>query len=154
APLPTSNDGTARRSTAIGYLNAEVRRRLNLRLMPETQVRRVVFDGRRARGVEIMRGGEMQVIEGDTVIVSAGAFHSPWLLLHSGIGPAAHLMQHGIAVVADRLGVGSNLQDHPLISVSAYLPANAREKHIIRRNYCYLRYSSGIEGCENSDMVM
>ncbi|MGE0221684.1 MAG: GMC family oxidoreductase [Acetobacteraceae bacterium] len=154
APLPTSNDGTARRSTANGHLNDEVRARPNLRLMPETQVRRVLFDGTRAIGVEAVRGGETLRIEGDNVIVSSGAFHSPKLLMLSGIGPADHLRQMGIAVVADRPGVGSNLQDHPLISVSAYLPPAAREKHVIRRNYSYLRYSSRVPNCEPADMIM
>ena len=154
SPLPTSNDGTARRSTANGHLSDEVRRRPNLRLMPETQVRRILFEGTRAIGVEIVRAGAIEQILGDRVIVSSGAFHSPKLLMLSGIGPADHLRRHGIAVVADRPGVGSNLQDHPLISVLAYLPLIAREKHVIRRNYSYLRYSSHAENCEPADMIM
>ncbi len=154
APLPTSNDGTARRSTANGHLSDEVRRRPNLRLMPEAQVRRVLFEGNRAVGVEVFRGGVVEKLPGDTVIVSSGAFHSPKLLMLSGVGPADHLAGFGIPVIADRPGVGSNLQDHPLISVSAYLPPIAREKHVIRRNYSYLRYSSGIDRCEPADMIM
>lgn len=154
SPLPTSNDGTARRSTANGHLSDDVRRRPNLRLMPETQVRRVLFEGTQAIGVEAVRGGVTERILGDRVIVSSGAFHSPKLLMLSGIGAAAQLRQFGIAVVADRAGVGANLQDHPLISVSAYLPPIAREKRVIRRNYSYLRYSSGIARCEPADMIM
>jgi 5-(hydroxymethyl)furfural/furfural oxidase len=154
SPLPTSNDGTARRSTANGHLDAAARRRPNLQLMPETQVRRVLFDGTRAIGVEVERGGAPERILGDRVIVSAGALHSPYLLMHSGIGPADHLRGFGIPVVADRPGVGSNLQDHPLISVSAYLPPIARDKKVIRRNYSYLRYSSEAAGCEPADMIM
>ena len=88
------------------------------------------------------------------MIISSGAFHSPKLLMLSGIGPAEHLKKHGLPVIADRPGVGSNLQDHPLISVSAYLPPIAREKHVIRRNYSYLRYSSGVADCEPADMIM
>jgi 5-(hydroxymethyl)furfural/furfural oxidase len=154
APLPTSNDGTARRSTANGHLDAAARKRANLRLMPETSVRRILFDGRRAIGVEVEQAGEVQQILGDRVIISAGALHSPYLLMHSGIGPAAHLAEFGIPLIADRPGVGSNLQDHPLISVSAYLPPNARDKKVIRRNYTYLRYSSGEAGCDPADMIM
>lgn len=154
SPLPTSNDGKERRSTANGHLSDEVRRRPNLRLMPDTQVRRVLFDGTTATGVEVMVGGQPRQIEGDTVIVCAGAFHSPKLLMLSGVGPAEHLRSFGIDVVADRRGVGANLQDHPLISVSAYLPPIAREKHVIRRNYSYLRYSSNVAGCEPADMIM
>ena len=154
APLPTSNDGTARRSTANGHLNDEARARPNLRLMPETQVRRILFRGNRAIGVEVFRNGIVESLFGDNVVVSSGAFHSPKLLMLSGVGPAGHLRKLGIAVVADRPGVGSNLQDHPLISVSAYLPPAAREKHVIRRNYSYLRYSSAQPGCEPADMIM
>ncbi len=154
SPLPTSNDGEARRSTANGHLNDEVRQRSNLRLMPETQVLRILFHNKTAIGVEVVQGGVTSKLYGERIIVSSGAFHSPKLLMLSGIGPANHLRQHGIDVVADRAGVGSNLQDHPLISVSAYLPPIAREKHVIRRNYSYLRYSSGIAGCEPADMIM
>ncbi len=154
APLPTSNDGTARRSTANGHLSDAVRQRPNLRLMPETQVRRVLFMDNRAIGVQVMRDGQLESLFGDHVIVSSGALHSPKLLMLSGVGPGAHLQQHGISVIADRPGVGGNLQDHPLISVSAYLPRIAREKHVIRRNYSYLRYSSGIADCEPADMIM
>ena len=154
APLPTSNDGTARRSTANGHLNDAVRARPNLRLMPETQVRRVLFMDNKAIGVQVFRDGQVESLFADTIIVSSGAFHSPKLLMLSGVGPAEHLKRHGIKVIADRPGVGSNLQDHPLISVSAYLPPIAREKHVIRRNYSYLRYSSGIAECEPADMIM
>ncbi|MGD0434322.1 MAG: GMC family oxidoreductase N-terminal domain-containing protein [Acetobacteraceae bacterium] len=154
APLPTSNDGTARRSTANGHLSDAVRQRPNLRLMPETQVRRVLFMDNRAIGVQVSRAGAIESFFGDNVIVSSGAFHSPKLLMLSGVGPATHLKQNGIQVIADRPGVGTNLQDHPLISVSAYLPRIAREKHVIRRNYSYLRFSSGIADCEPADMIM
>ena len=154
APLPTSNDGTARRSTANGHLSDTVRARRNLRLMPQTQVNRVLFMDNRAIGVQVNRGGQVESLFGDHVIVSSGAFHSPKLLMLSGVGPAAHLKQHDIHVIADRPGIGSNLQDHPLISVSAYLPRIARERHVIRRNYSYLRYSSGIAECEPADMIM
>src|ERR1700722_18964718 len=154
APLPTSNDGTARRSTANGHLSDAVRARPNLQLMPETNVNRVLFMDNKAIGVQVTQGGQVQSYFADTIIVSSGALHSPKVLMLSGVGPAEHLRQHGIKVIADRPGVGSNLQDHPLISVSAYLPRIAREKHVIRRNYSYLRYSSGVDGFEPADMIM
>ncbi len=75
--------------------------------------RRVVFEDGRAVGVEIRRGPKVEVIRaGAEVIVAASAINSPALLMHSGIGPAAHLRDHGIDVRADRPGVGQNLQDH------------------------------------------
>jgi len=74
---------------------------------------RVVMDAGRATGVEIIRGGKAEVIRARReVIIAASSINSPKLLMLSGIGPAAHLAEHGIAVVADRPGVGANLQDH------------------------------------------
>lgn len=85
----------------------------NLTLLPETRVRRIVFAEGRATAVEIDAPGGPRVIEARReVVVSAGAFGSPEVLMRSGIGPAGHLRDHGIAVVADRAQVGANLQDH------------------------------------------
>jgi choline dehydrogenase len=75
--------------------------------------RKVVIKDGRAVGVEVARGGSVEVISaGKEVILAASSLNSPKLLMLSGIGPAAHLAEHGIEVVADRPGVGSNLQDH------------------------------------------
>ena len=74
---------------------------------------RIVIEDDRATGVEIDQGGQIQLIKAKReVIVAASAINSPKLLMLSGIGPAAHLSEHGIEVVADRPGVGENLQDH------------------------------------------
>ncbi|SMX46523.1 choline dehydrogenase [Actibacterium lipolyticum] len=75
--------------------------------------RKVVIENGRAVGVEVSRGDKVEVIRArDEVIVAASSVNSPKLLMLSGIGPAAHLAEHGIDVVADRAGVGQNLQDH------------------------------------------
>ena len=75
--------------------------------------RRVVIEDGRAIGVEVERGGKIEVIRARCeVILAASSINSPKLLMLSGIGPAAHLAEHGIDVVADRAGVGQNLQDH------------------------------------------
>jgi len=75
--------------------------------------RRVVIENHRAVGVEIARKGGTEVIRATReVILSASSINTPKLLMLSGIGPAAHLAEHGIEVVADRPGVGQNLQDH------------------------------------------
>jgi choline dehydrogenase len=75
--------------------------------------RKIVIEAGRAIGVEIERKGKIEVIRADAeVIVSASSINSPKLLMLSGIGPAAHLQEHGIDVIADRQGVGQNLQDH------------------------------------------
>ncbi|WP_417271308.1 choline dehydrogenase [Celeribacter sp.] len=75
--------------------------------------RKIVIENGRATGVEVTRKGKVEVIRADAeVIVSASSINSPKLLMLSGVGPAAHLMEHGVEVVADRPGVGQNLQDH------------------------------------------
>lgn len=75
--------------------------------------RKVVIENGRAVGVEVERGGKIEVIGANVeVIIAASSLNSPKLLMLSGIGPAAHLAEHGIDVVADRAGVGQNLQDH------------------------------------------
>ncbi len=75
--------------------------------------RKVVIEDGRAVGVELSRGGAVEVVSATKeVILAASSLNSPKLLMLSGIGPAAHLAEHGIDVIADRPGVGSNLQDH------------------------------------------
>ncbi|SDC39051.1 Choline dehydrogenase [Cupriavidus sp. YR651] len=87
--------------------------RAHLHVLTGTQVLRILFEGRRAVGVLAWRDGREVVLHARReVIVSAGAFGSPQLLMASGIGPAAHLREHGVAVVHDLPGVGGNLQDH------------------------------------------
>ncbi len=74
---------------------------------------RVVFENGRAVGVELIRGGKPEIIRARReVVLAASSINSPKLLMLSGIGPAAHLAEHGIEIIADRPGVGANLQDH------------------------------------------
>ncbi|MCB1386307.1 MAG: choline dehydrogenase [Nitratireductor sp.] len=98
-------------STANAYLKPALKRP-NLQLL-RGFARKVVIEGRRATGVEIARGDQVEVIQArKEVILAASSINSPKLLMLSGIGPAAHLKSHGIDVIADRPGVGANLQDH------------------------------------------
>jgi choline dehydrogenase len=98
-------------SAASAYLKPALKRP-NCRLV-RGLARRVVIEDGRARGVELLRGGQVQVIRArKEVILAASSINSPKLLMLSGIGPGRHLAEHGIPVVADRPGVGANLQDH------------------------------------------
>ncbi|MFN3260789.1 MAG: choline dehydrogenase [Pikeienuella sp.] len=98
-------------SAADAYLKPALKRP-NLSLL-RCLARRILIEEGRATGVEIERGGLVEVIRARReVILSASAFNSPKLLMLSGIGPGAHLAEQGIPVVADRPGVGANLQDH------------------------------------------
>jgi len=99
-------------STARGYL-APARRRGNLAVVSNALTTRVLFDGRRAVGVEYKKDGVTHTARaGGEVILSSGAFNSPQLLQLSGVGPADLLRQHGIKVIAEMKGVGADLQDH------------------------------------------
>ncbi|MDH5452467.1 MAG: choline dehydrogenase, partial [Paracoccaceae bacterium] len=98
-------------SAANAYLRPALKRE-NCTLV-RALARRVVIEDGRAIGVEIERGGKTEVIRaGAEVILAASSINTPKLLMLSGIGKAAHLAEHGIKVVADRPGVGANLQDH------------------------------------------
>ncbi|WJI14173.1 FAD-dependent oxidoreductase [Pseudoxanthomonas winnipegensis] len=102
----------ARLDAGSAYL-ADAARWPHLRILSDTRAERVVCEGRRATGVEVVtRHGRETIRAHREVILSAGAIGSPQLLMLSGIGPGAHLAEHGIGVVHDAPGVGANLQDH------------------------------------------
>ena len=87
--------------------------RPNLAVMTDTSALRVVFDAKRATGVEIEREGKRETLRASReVVLAAGAFQTPQVLMCSGIGPAAHLAEKGIGVLCDAPDVGANLQDH------------------------------------------
>lgn len=155
SPLPLANDGTGRVSSAYGYLTDAVRRRPNLEIRGETRVTRILIEDGRATGVEY-RGpdGTTGRLNAGNVVMAAGALHTPWLLMLSGIGPGEEISGKGVGVIRPRKGVGRNLQDHVNIAVSAYIRAPAREASVPRRNFSYLRYSSGLPDCEPLDLYM
>ena len=99
-------------SAAKAYLYG-ARKRPNLKVIEHALATRILFEGKQAVGIEYERGGTLhQVRAAREVILSGGPINSVQLLKLSGIGPAEELKQHGIAVLADRPGVGANLQDH------------------------------------------
>ncbi|MDH5798966.1 MAG: choline dehydrogenase [Paracoccaceae bacterium] len=110
-PFEATIWGGRRWSVANAYLRPALKRP-NLTLH-RCFARKVVVEDGRATGVEVERGGKISVVRARReVIVAASSINSPKLLMLSGIGPAQHLAEHGIDVVADRQGVGANLQDH------------------------------------------
>ena len=99
-------------SAARAYLDP-ARSRRNLTIWTKSLAEKILFEGRVASGVRVWReGAATQVRARREVVLAGGAINSPQVLMLSGIGPAAELQRHGIAVVADRPGVGGNLQDH------------------------------------------
>ena len=113
----SNNHQGIRFSTALGYLEM-ARHRLNLTVRPNCQVRRILFEGARAVGLEVESGGESFSVEGQELILSAGAVGSPHLLLLSGVGPEEQLRSLSIPVVLDLPGVGKNLKDHPKVYIT------------------------------------
>ena len=101
-----------RMSMALNYLDM-ARHRLNFTIRGNVICRRILFDGKRAVGVEAESGGEVFTVEGNEIILSSGAVASPQILMLSGVGPKDHLESFGIPAVHDSPGVGKNLRDHP-----------------------------------------
>ena len=112
ASRPLNNIDGVRMSTSLTYLNL-ARHRLNLTVRGNVTARKILFEGKRAVGVEAESGGQRFAVEGDQLILSTGAVGSPQILMLSGVGPAEHLSSMGIRLVHDLPGVGQNLRDHP-----------------------------------------
>jgi choline dehydrogenase len=117
-----------RQNAGMVYLNTEVRKRPNLTIRGRAQVDRIELKGQRADGVCLIGGETVQAGE---VILCAGVYGSPAILLRSGIGPAHHLREHGIGVVAD-LPVGERLHDHPFYYNTYALKPEAGAMHPAR----------------------
>ena len=101
-------------SAARAYIHPHMNSRANLRVEIHAHATRILFEGKRAVGVEYRQGKELKQIRARReVIVAAGAFQTPQLLMLSGVGDGAELGKHGIATVHHAPGVGQNLQDHP-----------------------------------------
>lgn len=114
-------------------------------------VDRVLFDGERARGVRALVHRDVTEFTAGEVILCAGAVHSPAILLRSGIGPAEHLRDHGVAVLLD-VPVGSRANDHPAVSLRLQLAEQGgpvTDKYAVG---CLARFSSGLAGSEVNDM--
>ncbi|MCY4755646.1 GMC family oxidoreductase [Pelomonas aquatica] len=108
-----TQDRGERCHAARAYLRPHLGRP-NLRVRPQAQVQRILFDGRRAVGVEVRVGGVLRRLQARReVVLAAGAIQSPQLLMLSGVGDAAQLQALGIPVLHHLPGVGANLQDHP-----------------------------------------
>lgn len=154
-PVTHSNAEEQRVSAAMGYLDATTRKRPNLTLSTDTQVKSLIFDGTRCVGVTASVNGSDTEFRGREVILSSGAIHSPAHLLRAGIGPVGHLKDMGIEVVSALPGVGQRLMDHPSISLSSYIRPNARmNEHTRRHIQVGIRYSSDLPGIPKGDMFV
>ncbi|MFZ1402469.1 MAG: GMC family oxidoreductase N-terminal domain-containing protein [Anaerolineae bacterium] len=139
------DDQGNRASAATAYL-APAMKRPNLTVQTEAEVTRVLFSGTRANGVEYVHQGQTLQVEAEReVILSAGAFLSPKLLLLSGIGPADHLRELGLKVLVDLPGVGQNLQDHVQLPVVFRSLVNLPQPDLLTGNVLFVRTRPGMD---------
>lgn len=121
-PLPVNVVNGVRQSGALTYL-AAARHRPNLTIRSDVLVDRVLFEGRRAVGVQL--ASPREAITAGKVVLASGAYGSPAILMRSGLGPADDLRALGIPVHTDMPGVGQHLQDHPLLNLRYAAPLSA-----------------------------
>lgn len=154
-PVTHSNAAEQRVSAAMGYLDETTRKRPNLTISTNTQVKSLIFDGTRCVGVTASVDGSDTEFRAREVILSSGAIHSPAHLLRAGIGPVGHLNDMGIPVISALPGVGQRLMDHPSISLSSYIRRGARmNEHTRRHIQVGIRYSSDMPGIPKGDMFV
>jgi 5-(hydroxymethyl)furfural/furfural oxidase len=154
-PIAISNLDEKRVSASMGYLDADTRRRPNLTIWTETEVAGLLFDGTRCCGIRIDAPDRPAEVRAGEVILCAGALQSPAILMRSGVGPAAHLREHGIDVVAESNGVGQHLMEHPSIALASFIRKGARVNDATRRHILLgWRYSSQLGGAPAGDMFV
>jgi 5-(hydroxymethyl)furfural/furfural oxidase len=151
--VPTNCLPDRRVSASMAYLTQNVRSRPNLQILANTRADRLYLPAKRAEGVFIQSSGTTSLVRGRHIIVSCGAIQSPALLMRSGLGPAEHLTKHRIDLIQDLPGVGANLQNHPHVTLTTYLPRKASQPpDNISFLQNWLRYSSNGTDCKHSDM--
>ena len=143
--IPFNNSGGVRQSTALGYL-APARARSNLKIVPNSELNRLLVRGTKVVGLELPNNGSVP-FQADEYIVCGGIVGSPHLLLRSGIGPADELRKAGVTPVVDIAGVGKNLQDHEVAELVFELKPDAPDLPLdLPRVQVALRCGSGISG--------
>jgi choline dehydrogenase len=151
---------TRRRCSAVAAFLSQVADDPKLTIETDALATRILLEGRRAVGVEYVKGGATHTARADAeIVLTAGAYISPKLLMLSGIGPAAELAAHGIGVRVDLPGVGQNLQDHhevPVVAATSGAYGYFRQDRglaMIRNGLQYLLFgtgpvtSTGVEAC-------
>lgn len=155
-PLAMNNLYDRRVPAALAYLRPRVRQRPNLRIETDTLVTELMFEGHRCAGVRTLKDDVVSEFHAAReVIVASGAIYTPPHLLRAGIGPAAELQALGIKVRRDLAGVGKRMQDHPSVSIAAFIKPHARLQGKTRRHLLVgLRFSSGHPDAPPGDMAV
>jgi len=146
--MPLSSRAGTRVTTADAYLPVDGTPP-NLSIRADAQVAEVVFEETRARGVRLVDG---TVIEGDWVVLSAGTYGSPQILMRSGVGPAEHLHSLGLPVRLDLAGVGANLADHAGVDIDCGYRGPARTAPIFHLLATF--HSSGSSSDDAPDLML
>ena len=153
--LPLSSTLSARVSAASGYLDVPTRARPNLVIACDTVVERLEFSGTQCIGAVAVNEDGLQRFRASHTIVCTGAVHSPALLMRSGIGPPDQLSNLGIPVVSALPGVGSNLQNHPVVYLASHLAPGARQSPNLRPGFnTALRFGSHSRPSRPGDLQM
>ena len=123
APTARNIKDGKRQSTAVAYLGL-ARARGSLKIIGDAPVVSLILSGNKVRGVRYRKDGSEYTATADKVILSAGVYHSPQILMLSGIGPRDELKRHGISIVHQLDGVGENYQDHPVVTMTLKAETN------------------------------
>lgn len=141
-----------RQSTVVAYLNA-ARGRPNLTIIDEATVHSLHLSGKKAEGVRYEKNGQTQTALGGEILLTAGVYGSPQILLLSGIGPTAELKKHCIPVIHELNGVGENYQDHPVVFMTFEGPKASKEDWVVPRFRLIVR-KNPISEAANFHIVM
>jgi choline dehydrogenase len=141
-----------RQSTVVAYLNS-ARSRPNLKIIAEAPVHSLILSGKKTEGVRYEQNGQVQTALGGQLLLTAGVYHSPQILMLSGIGPEAELKKHGIPVVHELKGIGENYHDHPVVYMTFEGPQQSKEDWVVPRFRLITKHNP-IYGCGNFHIIM
>src|SRR5687767_13158654 len=141
APTARNIKDGKRQSSAIAYLGP-ARGRPNLEIVGAAQVNSLMVRGKKIEGVRYQNQGNEHIATADKVVLSAGVYHSPQILMLSGIGPREELERHGITVVHALAGVGENYQDHPVVTMTLKAKTDGQRSDARSRSTLKLYFKS------------
>jgi choline dehydrogenase len=141
-----------RQSTATAYLDP-ARSRSNLTIIPEAQVISLQIVGNRVHGVHYEKHGQIYTVLSDQIVLTAGVYHTPQILMLSGIGPKQQLETHDIKVLHDIPGVGQNYQDHAVVFMTFEGPNHLQEDWVVPKFRLTFK-SSPDRGCGDFHIIM
>ncbi|HEY3303421.1 MAG TPA: GMC family oxidoreductase [Candidatus Binatia bacterium] len=141
-----------RQSTTVAYLNL-ARGRKNLTIVAEAPVRWLKIDGRRVTEVVYEKERQVRRVAADKIVLAAGVYHTPQVLMLSGVGPAKELARLGIKTVHALEGVGENYQDHPVVYMTFEGPTHFSEDWVVPR-FRLITKSDPSRSCANFHIVM